>query len=75
MTPSAPTPPLAPDPPGSDSGPGVLIEVHNVTRHFEAGRVRALVQDMEWVGSELMRFLLRDYRNGTGEKNGPEEKK
>ena len=42
MTPSAPTPPLAPDPPGSDSGPGVLIEVHNVTRHFEAGRVRAL---------------------------------
>jgi hypothetical protein len=29
--------------------------------------VRALVQDMEWAGSELMRFLLRDYRNGAGE--------
>lgn len=31
-------------------------------RHFLAGRVRALVQDMEWTGNELMRFLLRDYR-------------
>lgn len=30
-------------------------------RHFLSGRVRALVQDMEWVGNELMRFLLRDY--------------
>lgn len=35
-----------------------------VARHFLAGRVRALVQDMEWVASELMRFLLRDYRAG-----------
>ena len=31
-------------------------------RHFLSGRVRALVQDMEWTGNELMRFLLRDYR-------------
>lgn len=29
-------------------------------RHFLSGRVRALVQDMEWAGNELMRFLLRD---------------
>lgn len=32
-------------------------------RHFLSGRVRALVQDMEWAGNELMRFLLRDYRS------------
>jgi biopolymer transport protein ExbB len=36
-------------------------------RHFLSGRVRALVQDMEWAGNELMRFLLREYRQG-GEK-------
>jgi biopolymer transport protein ExbB len=32
-------------------------------RHFLSGRVRALVQDMEWAGNELMRFLLREYRS------------
>jgi len=37
-------------------------------RHFLAGRVRALVQDMEWAGNELMRFLLRDYRQNGGDK-------
>jgi biopolymer transport protein ExbB len=31
-------------------------------RHFLAGRVRALVQDMEWVGNELMRYLRTEYR-------------
>jgi biopolymer transport protein ExbB len=35
-----------------------------LARHFLTARVRALIQDMEWVASELMRFLLRDYRNG-----------
>ena len=39
----------------------VAIPTH-VGRHFLSGRVRALVQDMEWTGNELMRFLLRDYR-------------
>ena len=39
-----------------------------VARHFLTGRVRAIVQDMEWSASELMRFLLRDYRSGPGEK-------
>jgi biopolymer transport protein ExbB len=39
-----------------------------LARHFLTGRVRALVQDMEWAGSELMRFLLREYRSGNGEK-------
>ncbi|HLS28200.1 MAG TPA: MotA/TolQ/ExbB proton channel family protein [Opitutales bacterium] len=28
--------------------------------HFLAGRVRALVNDMEWVGNEMMQFLLKD---------------
>ncbi|HVT74414.1 MAG TPA: MotA/TolQ/ExbB proton channel family protein [Lacunisphaera sp.] len=45
------------------AGLAVAIPAH-VARHFLAGRVRALVQDMEWVASELMRFLLRDYRAG-----------
>ncbi|MBL9214131.1 MAG: MotA/TolQ/ExbB proton channel family protein [Opitutaceae bacterium] len=45
----------------------VAIPAH-LARHFLAGRVRALVQDMEWAGNELMRFLLRDYRQRNGEK-------
>jgi len=49
------------------AGLAVAIPAH-LGRHFLTGRVRALVQDMEWVASELMRFLLRDYRNGNGEK-------
>ncbi len=49
------------------AGLAVAIPAH-LARHFLSGRVRTLVQDMEWVASELMRFLLRDYRNGNGEK-------
>lgn len=50
------------------AGLAVAIPAH-LARHFLTGRVRLLVQDMEWAGSELMRFLLREYRNGgTGEK-------
>jgi biopolymer transport protein ExbB len=43
----------------------VAIPAH-IGRHFLTGRVRALVQDMEWAGNELMRFLLRDYRKNDG---------
>jgi biopolymer transport protein ExbB len=43
----------------------VAIPAH-LGRHFLAGRVRALVQDMEWAGNELMRFLQRDYRKNNG---------
>ena len=43
----------------------VAIPAH-LGRHFLTGRVRALVQDMEWAGNELMRFLLRDYRKSDG---------
>ncbi|WP_438481475.1 MotA/TolQ/ExbB proton channel family protein [Oleiharenicola lentus] len=41
----------------------VAIPAH-LARHFLSGRVKAIVQDMEWAGSELMRFLLRDYKKG-----------
>ncbi|MSU46663.1 MAG: MotA/TolQ/ExbB proton channel family protein [Lacunisphaera sp.] len=49
------------------AGLAVAIPAH-LARHFLAGRVRTLVQDMEWAGSELQRFLLHDYRSGAGEK-------
>jgi biopolymer transport protein ExbB len=49
------------------AGLAVAIPAH-LARHFLTGRVRALVQDMEWAGNELMRFLLRDYRPGPGGK-------
>ncbi|MCC5882857.1 MAG: MotA/TolQ/ExbB proton channel family protein [Halomonas sp.] len=31
-----------------------------LAHHFLAGRVRALVNDMEWVGNEIMQFLVKD---------------
>lgn len=49
------------------AGLAVAIPAH-LARHFLTGRVRVFVQDMEWAGNELMRFLLRDYRHGAGEK-------
>ncbi len=45
------------------AGLAVAIPVH-LARHFLSGRVRSLVHDMEWVGNDLMRYLLRDYRGG-----------
>lgn len=30
--------------------------------HFLAGRVRAIVRDVEWAGNEIMRYLLTEYR-------------
>ncbi|MDP2136501.1 MAG: MotA/TolQ/ExbB proton channel family protein [Candidatus Didemnitutus sp.] len=47
------------------AGIAIAIPVH-LARHFLHGRVRALVHDMEWVGNELMRYLLREHRNGAG---------
>jgi len=41
----------------------VAIPAH-LARHFLVGRVRFLVQDMEWVGNELMRYLLHEHRGG-----------
>lgn len=39
----------------------IAIPAH-LGRHFLSSRVRALVHDMEWVGNELMRYLLREHR-------------
>lgn len=47
------------------AGLAVSIPAH-LGRHFLAGRVRVLVHDMEWIGNELMRYLLRDHRKGEG---------
>lgn len=30
--------------------------------HFLAGRVRAIVRDVEWSGNEIMKYLLTEYR-------------
>lgn len=49
------------------AGLAVAVPTH-LARHFLTGRVRALVQDMEWAGNELMRFLLKDYHPGAEEK-------
>lgn len=35
--------------------------------HFLAGRVRSVVRDVEWASSEVMRYLLIDYRRIEGE--------
>ncbi len=43
----------------------VAIPAH-LGRIFLTGRVRALVQDMEWAGNEVMRYLLRDHRGSGG---------
>lgn len=48
----------------------VAIPAH-VARHFLTGRVKALVHDMEWVGNELMRFLLREFQRGRTESGSP----
>jgi biopolymer transport protein ExbB len=34
--------------------------------HFLHGRVRALVHDMEWVGNDLLQFLLGERRRAAG---------
>jgi biopolymer transport protein ExbB len=41
------------------AGLAVSIAAH-LGHHFLAGRVRALVYDMEWVGSDLVEFLVHD---------------
>ena len=38
-----------------------------IAYHFLHGRVRALIHDMEWVGNDIMQFLLRDLPEESGE--------
>lgn len=43
------------------SAMGLLIAIMaHLSYHFLHGRVRAIVSDMEWVGNELMEFLLKN---------------
>jgi biopolymer transport protein ExbB len=55
------------------AGLSIAIPAH-LGRYFLSGRVRALVHDMEWVGNELMRYLLREYRQGDQPAVPPEPK-
>jgi biopolymer transport protein ExbB len=42
---------------------GLLVAIPaRLAQHFLAGRVRAIVRDMEWAANELMRHLLTDWR-------------
>ena len=41
------------------AGLAIAVPAH-LAHHFLSGRVRALVNDMEWVGNETMQFLLKD---------------
>lgn len=40
-------------------GVAIAITAH-LSYHFLNGRIRALVHDMEWVGNEMMQFLLSE---------------
>ncbi len=39
----------------------LAIPAH-LAHHFLAGRVRAIVRDVEWAGNEIMKYLLTEYR-------------
>jgi biopolymer transport protein ExbB len=53
----------------------LAIPAH-LAHHFLAGRVRAIVRDVEWAGNEIMRYLLNDYRGARpGGGDTTEEKK
>lgn len=51
------------------AGLAVAIPTH-LGRHFLSGRVRLLVQDMEWAGNELLRHLLQGRRANDNEEAG-----
>lgn len=46
------------------AGSLVLAIPAHLGYHFLAGRVRAIVRDVEWGGNEIMRYLLTEYRTG-----------
>lgn len=39
----------------------LAIPAH-LAHHFLAGRIRAIVRDVEWAGNEMMKYLLTEYR-------------
>ena len=48
---------------------GLMLAIPaHLAHHFLASRVRGIVQDVEWAGNEIMRYLLTEYRkNSLGE--------
>jgi biopolymer transport protein ExbB len=48
----------------------VAIPAH-LSYHFLAGRVRAIVRDVEWAANEIMRYLLTEYRQPGATERAP----
>jgi len=47
---------------------GLLLAIPaHLAHHFLAARVRAIVRDVEWSGNEIMKYLLTEYRSGSGD--------
>ncbi|HEX3728251.1 MAG TPA: MotA/TolQ/ExbB proton channel family protein [Opitutaceae bacterium] len=43
---------------------GLMLAIPaHLAHHFLAGRVRAVVRDMEWAANAIMQYLLTDYRD------------
>jgi biopolymer transport protein ExbB len=55
---------------GTAFGLAVAIPTH-LGHHFLRGRVRVLVNDMEWSANEIMRFVLQDLRGANGAATPP----
>jgi biopolymer transport protein ExbB len=46
------------------TGGGLLLAIPaHLAGHFLAGRVRAIVRDVEWSGNEIMTYLMTEYRS------------
>ena len=44
---------------------GLMLAIPaHLAHHFLAGRVRAIVRDVEWAGNEIMRYLITEYQGG-----------
>lgn len=46
----------------SAAGSLMLAIPAHLAHHFLAGRVRAIVRDVEWSGNEIMKYLVTEYR-------------
>ena len=47
----------------------VAVPAH-LAFHFLSGRVRSIVRDMEWVGNEILRYVLHDLREAVNGNSG-----
>ena len=58
----------------STAGSLMLAIPAHLAHHFLAGRVRAIVRDIEWAGNEMMKYLLTEYRGAGPSPAGVEGK-